>query len=71
MSVEPELDRQRATCQQRVPAPLLMGAVRVGGLGACRMYAVGVSSVVLIARPIMIAGVIGAEFDVLSSITTK
>lgn len=55
----------------RVPAPLLMGTVCVGGLTACLMYASGVNDVSLVICPILIAGVIGAEFDVLSYITKK
>ena len=55
----------------RVPAPLLMGAVCIGGLAACLMYASGINDVSLVVCPILIAGVIGAEFDVLSYITKK
>lgn len=55
----------------RVPAPLLMGAVCVGGLAACLMYASGVNDLALVVCPILIAGVIGAEFDVLSYITKR
>ena len=55
----------------RVPAPLLMGAVCIGGLAACLMYASGVNDLSLVVCPILIAGVIGAEFDVLSYITKK
>ena len=55
----------------RVPAPLLMGAVCLGGLAACLLYASGVNDVALVVCPVLIAGVIGAEFDVLSYITKK
>lgn len=55
----------------RVPAPLLMGTVCVGGLAACLMYASGVNDVSLVLGPLLIAGVIGAEFDMLSYVTKK
>lgn len=55
----------------RMPAPLLMTAVCFGGVAACLMYAAGVSDVALFACPILIGGVLGAEFDVLSYIIKK
>ena len=55
----------------RVPAPLLMGAVCIGGLAACLLYASGVNDVSLVICPILIAMVVGAEFDVLSYIVKK
>ena len=55
----------------RVPAPLLMATVCIGGMAACMMYASGVNDMSLVLGPLLIAGVIGAEFDVLSYIAKK
>ncbi len=55
----------------RVPAPLLMTVVSLGGVLACLLYVGGVSDAALIISPILIGGVIGAEFDVLSYMIKK
>lgn len=55
----------------RVPAPLLMSVVSLGGMTACLLYVGGVSDVALLVSPILIGGVIGAEFDVLSYMIKK
>ena len=55
----------------RVPAPGLMAAVSLGGMMACVLYAAGASDFALVACPILIGAVIGAEFDVLSFIIKK
>lgn len=55
----------------RVPAALLMCFVCLGGMLACLLYASGVSGIALLISPILIGGVIGAEFDVLSYMIKK
>lgn len=55
----------------RMPAPLLMTVVSLGGVIACLLYVGGVSDAALIISPILIGGVIGAEFDVLSYMIKK
>ena len=50
----------------RMSASLLMSGVCLGGIIACALYAAGISSAALFLAPVLIGGIIGAEFDVLS-----
>ncbi len=55
----------------RMPAPLLMALVCLGGAAGCLLYLGGATDAALIVSPILIGGVIGAEFDILSYIIKK
>ena len=55
----------------RMPAPLLMAATCLGGALGCLLYLGGATELTMIASPILVGLVIGAEFDTLSYIIKK